>query len=95
MHTWIYKAQRKENTYLYITAKDNFERVPPSLLELLGELHFVIDIVLTKQRRLAQAQVDEVLQQLKTEGYYLQLPAGDYIPETILGSVADGMSTRA
>ncbi|WP_423908494.1 YcgL domain-containing protein [Candidatus Spongiihabitans sp.] len=28
MHTWIYKGRRKENTYLYITAKDNFERVP-------------------------------------------------------------------
>ncbi|WP_424947347.1 YcgL domain-containing protein [Candidatus Spongiihabitans sp.] len=83
MHTWIYKGLRKENAYLYITAKDNFERVPESLLRLLGKLDFVLDIKLTKARRLAQAKVDEVMRQLEIEGYYLQLPPGDHEPERI------------
>lgn len=84
MHTWIYKSHRKENTYLYITDKDNFERVPQSLLGLLGELDLVIDTKLTKQRRLAQAEVEQVLHQLESKGYYLQLPPGDYQRESIL-----------
>ncbi len=83
MHTWIYKGRRKENTYLYLTAKDNFARVPKSLLELLGELDFVLDITLTKARRLIQADVEEVMRQLEIEGYYLQLSPGDYKPERI------------
>lgn len=87
MHTWIYKGLRKENTYLYITAKDNFERVPETLLSLLGELNFVIDIPLTKQRRLAQAKIDEVLRQLEINGYYLQLPPGNHKPERIPESI--------
>lgn len=87
MHTWIYKGLRKGNTYLYLTAKNNFAQVPKSLLDLLGELEFVLDITLTKERRLIQANVEEVIEQLETAGYYLQLPPGDYVPETISASV--------
>lgn len=87
MHTWIYKGLRKENTYLYLTAKDDFARVPKSLLDLLGKLDFVLDIKLTKARHLVQADVEEVMRQLETEGYYLQLPPGDYALERISASV--------
>ncbi|WP_423910851.1 hypothetical protein [Candidatus Spongiihabitans sp.] len=41
------------------------------------------DIKLTKQRRLAQAEVDEALRQLAIGGYYLLLPPGDHEPERI------------
>ncbi len=83
MHTWIYKGVRKQNTYLYLTAKDNFERVPQALLQLLGELVFVLDITLTKERHLHHAEVEEVMRQLDIAGYYLQLPPGDYVSKSI------------
>ena len=83
MHTWIYKGRRKSNTYLYLTAKDNFAQVPKPLLDLLGELDFVMAITLTKERRLIQAEVKQVMRQLETAGYFLQLPPGDYVPERI------------
>ena len=77
MHTWIYKGSLKENTYLYITEANNFEKVPDSLLKLLGDLSFVVDIKLDNKRKLAQADVTHVLEQLESAGYFLQLPPGE------------------
>ncbi len=83
MHTWIYKSLRKEKTYLYLIAKEHFDAVPKSLLDLLGTLDFVLDIELTKERRLIHADVNHVMRQLEISGYYLQLPPGDYASERI------------
>jgi len=83
MHTWVYKGLRKGNTYLYIPVKDNFDRVPDALLGLLGKLELVLDLDLTEGRRLAQVDVNEVMHQLDTDGYYLQLPPGDHKPEKV------------
>ena len=83
MQTWVYKGHRKESAYLYITAKDSFDRVPGALLELLGKLELVLDLDLTEDRRLAQVDTIEVMHQLDRDGYYLQLPPGDQKPEKI------------
>ena len=77
MHTWIYKGNRKEHTYLFVTEKDNFNLVPDALLVLLGPLELVLHVELTAERRLAQADAHEVRLQLETEGFFLQMPPGD------------------
>ena len=77
MRTWIYKGSRKANTYLYVTGKDDFERVPESLLDLMGELQFVLQVDLHKDRTLAQVDISMVRQQLEEAGFFLQLPPGD------------------
>ncbi|MCY3768789.1 MAG: YcgL domain-containing protein [Gammaproteobacteria bacterium] len=74
MHTWVYKGSRKDRTYLYVTAKDNFDRVPEALIQLLGKLEFVLHTELTENRRLAQVDAETVIKQLQLTGYYLQLP---------------------
>lgn len=83
MHTWIYKGKHKQDTYLYITDSEDFERVPETLLRLLGELSYVVDIELDKKKKLAQADTGEVISQLQSNGYYLQLPPGDPAPEKV------------
>jgi len=81
MHTWVYKGSRKGNTYLYIREKNNFEQVPQSLLALLGDLSFVLDVELNSYSKLAQADIQEVLNQLENQGFYLQLPPSEGIKE--------------
>ena len=83
MHTWVYKGLRKDNTYLYVTAKDYFDKVPDALLGMLGKLELVLNLDLTENRSLAQVDTIDVMRQLGTEGYYLQLPPGDKKPEKI------------
>ena len=77
MHTWVYKGNRKADTYLYLTGKEAFDRVPDSLLNLLGELSLVISFDLSEKERLAQVDIDSVRQKLSEDGYFLQLPPGD------------------
>ncbi len=77
MQCVIYKGPRKADTYLYVEGEGGLERVPASLLELLGPLTKVMALELTPERRLAQADVGEVMTALRERGYYLQLPPGE------------------
>lgn len=73
----VYKGSRKQDTYLYIECEDDFGRVPEALLDMLGSLQRVMALELTPERRLAQADPDQVRRLLREQGYYLQLPPQD------------------
>ena len=77
MQCAIYRSNKKADTYLYVQEEGNFSRVPPDLLNLLGQLDLVMTLKLTPDRTLARADPEEVRQQLDTRGYYLQLPPSD------------------
>lgn len=74
MHCAIYKGPKKIDHYLYVEREDDFSRVPQALLELLGEVELVMALELGPERSLAQADIEEVRQALRTQGYYFQMP---------------------
>lgn len=74
MNCAIYKSDKKLDYYLYVEREDDFSRVPKNLLSLLGSLEFVMAFQLSATRKLAQADVDEVIKSLQQDGYYLQSP---------------------
>lgn len=71
---WVYKGTKREEMYLYVDCEDNFERVPPALIDAMGELQLVIALELHATRKLARADVSEVIKELDRQGYYLQMP---------------------
>ena len=77
MQCVIYKGRRKADTYLYVERVADFSRVPAALLELLGELELVLQLTLSPERQLAQADVEQVRRQLREQGYFLQMPPRD------------------
>jgi len=77
MKTAIYKGRRKYDTYLFVENEDVFGRVPDTLLNMLGELEHVMTIELSHDRKLAAADTAQVMDSLREQGYFLQLP-----PET-------------
>ena len=83
MRTWVYKSSRRENTYLFIDRENDFHNVPEALVNLLGDLTLVIDVVLEPDRKLAQADPVDVMHQINSQGYFLQLPPGDSKPEKL------------
>lgn len=85
MHCAIYKGHRKPETYLYVCREDDFSSVPEALLDMLGRLELVMTIELGTDRRLARADPAVVIEQLREDGYYLQLP-----PEPVGGFRAGG-----
>jgi len=74
MHAYVYKSQRKADTYVYLAARDDFARLPEPLRTQLGPLTFVLDVALTPQRRLAQEDAATVRGNLAARGFHLQFP---------------------
>lgn len=74
MQAYVYKSLRKADTYVYLAGRDDFARLPPPLLAQLGRLQFVLEVALTPERRLAQADADVVRTNLATRGFHVQLP---------------------
>ncbi len=70
----IYRSRRKRETYLYLPEGAQVADVPEELQRLLGPLDEVMTLELTPQRKLARAEVGEVMAALREQGYYLQLP---------------------
>ena len=76
MKCTVYKSLRQFDYYLYVSSEAGFSGLPEGLLSLLGELNKVVELELHSQRKLAQADVLEVMRQIDETGYFLQMPPG-------------------
>lgn len=74
MQCTVYKSIKKFDYYLFIEIKGNFSRVPKQLIDILGRLEQVMELELHPERKLARANIADVIQDLSENGYYLQLP---------------------
>ena len=73
----MYRSSRKEYTYLYLAEGASLEDLPDSLLGAFGTAEFVIDLELSPERKLASENVLQVMENLREQGFHLQLPPGD------------------
>jgi len=100
MHAYVYKSQRKADTYVYLAERDDFDTLPEPLRRQLGPLQFVLELALTPQRRLAREDPAVVRRHLVTRGYHLQLARielNDRKPDGCMpdgGTLDRGMSDR-
>ena len=74
MQAYVYKSLRKADTYVFLAARDGFDRLPPAVLESLGRLEPVLEVDLHPGRRLARADASQVMDALARKGFYLQVP---------------------
>ena len=71
----IYKSKKKKaDTYLYVNKPADFSLIPKPLNEALGELEFVMELELTKDKKLAREDVETIIRNLSDQGYHLQMP---------------------
>ncbi len=74
MQAFVYKSQRKIDTFVYLAARDDFEKIPEPLRAQLGELAFVLEVALTPERKLARENPEVVRRNLALNGFHLQFP---------------------
>lgn len=74
MQCFVYASLRKHDSYLWLAQRDGFDVLPESLVLLLGELRFVMEVSLDEQRKLPVEDAAQVLEHLRTQGWHLQLP---------------------
>jgi uncharacterized protein YcgL (UPF0745 family) len=60
--------------YLYLGARDAFTSVPNALMELFGTPTLVMSLDLHPGRSLAREDVLQVMANLHSQGFHLQLP---------------------
>ena len=83
----IYRSNRKFDTYLYLAEKDDFSVVPEDLLRVFGPPEFSFSFDLTQDRKLAKEDTAEVLGNLASQGYHLQIQ-DDVLVEQMLAMKA-------
>ena len=85
----IYKSPRKREMYLYVDKREALARVPEALLSAFGVPQHAFDLLLTPERKLAREDISKVLENLKSQGYHLQMPPLEdeyieHLPEELL-----------
>ena len=71
---WVYKSDRRQDTYIYLGAEDDFDSIPPALRDAMGPLEFVLQVDLEATRKLPNADAERVMEEVSNTGFYLQLP---------------------
>lgn len=70
----VFKSSRKEEMYLYVDKAKGLADVPEALMAQFGEPEEVMTLVLDETRRLARADIHQVLADISEQGFYLQMP---------------------
>ncbi len=70
----VFRSSLKDFTYIYVMEGRKFEDLPQALKQVFGKPVFVLNLELTPARKLAYADVSQVMQNLANQGYHLQLP---------------------
>lgn len=70
----IYKSSQKDEMYLYVLKADALRRVPEPLLAMFGRPRHVTDLMLSPERKLGRVDINQVLDKLVEQGFFLQMP---------------------
>lgn len=72
---YIYRCSAKQDMYIYLAEKDKFDCIPVELTKSLGQLIFTMELELDHQRKLAKEKPEQVINNLTTRGFHLQMPS--------------------
>lgn len=70
----VYKSSKKDEMYLYVDKKDDLKRVPQALLDIFGTAIPVTTMLIAADKKLARADAKQVLADISSRGFYLQMP---------------------
>jgi uncharacterized protein YcgL (UPF0745 family) len=70
----IFKSPRKEEMYLYVDKRQGLAEVPAALLERFGKPVPIMTMILSPEKPLARAKVEDVMAAIREKGFYLQMP---------------------
>jgi uncharacterized protein YcgL (UPF0745 family) len=74
MHCYVYRSQKREDTYVFLRERDAFALLPANIAGTLGELRFVLAVELTPERKLAREDANVVRANLAARGFHIQFP---------------------
>ncbi|TEA27634.1 YcgL domain-containing protein [Candidatus Schmidhempelia bombi] len=73
MWCFIYRSQKKSDSYLYIDKQNDFSVVPEALMKVFGAPIFVMRLWLNDERKMMAASPAEIRKTISENGYFLQM----------------------
>jgi uncharacterized protein YcgL (UPF0745 family) len=70
----IYRSPREEGMYLYVDKKNDLNSIPEELLRKFGKPELAMTLLITREKQLARVDAGRVLDEIKKNGFYLQMP---------------------
>lgn len=70
----VFRSSRKADTYLFVRKGQPWEDLPEPLREHFGTPVPALELLLTPERKLARTTGARVLEAIRDQGFYLQLP---------------------
>ena len=74
MKCYIYRCRRKPDMYIYLAEEDDFSKVPKGIYNSLGIIEFAMELELSADSKLAKEDPVRVMDNMKKNGFHLQLP---------------------
>ena len=78
MQCEIYKGRKKADTYIFLESPADFEKIPESIRNFMGELTLVMNLELSSETRLACETPEVVTKNIEDQGFHIQLPPSDF-----------------
>jgi len=85
---YIYRCSAKQDMYIYLAKENDFASIDENLLKKLGQLQFAMTLDLKEDTKLAKEDPEAVRNNLKSQGFHLQLPPETSV-EDILAKIAE------
>ena len=83
MRCIVYRCSKKQEMYLYLPyTKDpeaHLQKLPEGLVSMTGSLSEVMQLELGPERKLARANVTEVIKAIREQGFYIQMPPNELL----------------
>ncbi|MBE9540168.1 MAG: YcgL domain-containing protein [Proteobacteria bacterium] len=70
----IYKSSKNTEMYLYVEKAHGLADVPEALMKRFGEPETLMTLMLDPEKKLARADMNEVIRNIEQKGFYLQMP---------------------
>jgi uncharacterized protein YcgL (UPF0745 family) len=77
---YVYRSRRREGAYLNLRVRDDFSVVPDSLMQVFGTPELALELDLTPERGLASEEPVQVIANLQSRGFHLQMPPANVEP---------------
>ncbi len=83
VNCYIYRCSAKPDMYIYLAEKDQFDKIPDQLYSKLGRIDFAMELELNKDKKLVKEDTAQVMENLKTQGFHLQMPSDTAVDELL------------
>lgn len=74
----VYRCSKKEGMYVYVEKSQNegdvIDTLPDSLKQTSGRMELAMTLILTPDKKLARANASDVINAVRDQGFYLQMP---------------------